>query len=189
MPSFAVQDPDFEASVRRSFDSLTLMRTVGARLQRVAPGEVEIDLPFREDLTQHHGYIAAAVLAAIVDVACGYAAMTLMPPGASVLTIEYKVNFLAPAQGERMIARGRVVRPGRTVTVCSGDVVAIVGENEKVVATMLATMASVGGQGRDVSQPRTNVTSAQGCTVVSHHSQSSFRRRWCVCRGLQRLAR
>ena len=79
MPAFAVQDADFEASVRRSFDSLTLMRTVGARLQNVAPGEVEIDLPFRDDLTQHHGYVAAAVLTAIVDVACGYAAMTLMP--------------------------------------------------------------------------------------------------------------
>src|SRR5262245_24347833 len=96
---FGVQDPEFEASVRRSFESLTLMRTVGARLVRVVPGEVEIDLPFREDLTQHHGYVAGAALTAIIDVACGYAAMTLMPPGASVLTIEYKVNFLSPAQG------------------------------------------------------------------------------------------
>jgi len=136
MPAFAVQDADFEASVRRSFDSLTLMRTVGARLQNVAPGEVEIDLPFRDDLTQHHGYVAAAVLTAIVDVACGYAAMTLMPPGASVLTIEYKVNFLSPAQGERMVARGRVVRPGR----CRCDS----GDNERIVATMLSTMATVG---------------------------------------------
>src|SRR5947208_16470040 len=101
MPAFAVQDADFEASVRRSFEGLTLMRTVGARLQRVAPGEVEIDLPFREDLTQHHGYVAAAVLTAVVDVACGYAAMKLMPSGASVLTVEYKVNFLEPAQVER----------------------------------------------------------------------------------------
>ena len=120
------------------------MRTVGAGLQNVAPGEVEIDLPFREDLTQHHGYVAAAVLTAIADVACGYAAMTLMPSGASVLTIEYKVNFLSPAQGERTVARGRVVRPGRTVSVCSGDVVAITGDNEKIVATMLSTMATVG---------------------------------------------
>ena len=120
MPSFAAQDPEFDANVRRSFEGLTLMRTVGARLQHVAPGEVEIDLPFREDLTQHHGYVAAAVLTAIVDVACGYAAMTLMPSGASVLTVEYKVNFLSPAQGERMLARGRVIRPGRTVTYAVG---------------------------------------------------------------------
>jgi uncharacterized protein (TIGR00369 family) len=186
MPSFAVQDPDFEASVRRSFGSLTLMRTVGAQLQSVAPGEVEIDLPFRGDLTQHHGYVAAAVLTAIVDVACGYAAMTLMPSGASVLTIEYKVNFLSPAQGDRMVARGRVVRPGRTVTVCSGDVVAIAGGNEKVVATMLATMAAVSWEGRDVPQPRTNIATAHGHPVGSHHPQASFRTRWCVCRGLRR---
>ncbi len=103
--------------MRRSFATLTLMRTLGARLQRVAPGAVEIALPFRDDLTQHHGYLAGAALTAIVDVACGYAAMTLMPPGASVLTIEYKVNFLSPARGERMLARARVVRPGRSVTV------------------------------------------------------------------------
>ncbi len=85
MAFFAPPDPDFETSVRESFAGLTLMRTVGARLLTVAPGEVEIDLPFRDDLTQHHGFLAAAVLTAIVDVACGYAAMTLMPAGASVL--------------------------------------------------------------------------------------------------------
>src|SRR5437667_12019491 len=131
MPPFTTQDPDFEESVRRSFESLTLMRTLGARLVSVAPGEVEIELPFREDLTQHHGFLAAAALTAIVDVACGYAAMTLMPAGASVLTIEYKVNFLSPARGERMVARARVVRPGRSVTVCAGDVFAVTGGQEK----------------------------------------------------------
>jgi uncharacterized protein (TIGR00369 family) len=125
MASFDAQDPDFEASVRESFGSLALMRTIGARLLSVAPGEVQIDLPFRADLTQHHGFLAAAVLTSIVDVACGYAAMTLMAPGASVLTVEYKVNFLSPAQGDRMLARGRVIRPGRTVTVCAGDVLAV----------------------------------------------------------------
>ena len=124
MAPFTPQEPTFEAGVRDSFASLALMKTVGARLLRVSPGEVEIDVPFRADLTQHHGFLAAAVQTAIVDVACGYAAMTLMPPGASVLTIEYKVNFLSPAEGERVLARGRVVRPGRTVTVCAGDVVA-----------------------------------------------------------------
>jgi uncharacterized protein (TIGR00369 family) len=189
MPSFEAQDPAFDANVRRSFEGLTLMRTVGARLQRVAPGEVEIDLPFREDLTQHHGYMAAAVLTAIVDVACGYAAMTLMPFGASVLTVEYKVNFLSPAEGERMIARGRVIRPGRTVTVCSGDVVAISCDSEKVVATMLATMATVGGPGRDVPEPRANRTEGHQRTVGSHRQRDSFRSRWCVCRRLQRVAR
>jgi uncharacterized protein (TIGR00369 family) len=186
MPAFTVQDADFETSVRRSFDSLTLMRTVGARLQNVAPGEVEIDLPSREDLTQHHGYVAGAVLTAIVDVACGYAAMTLMPAGASVLTIEYKVNFLSPALGDRMVARGRVVRPGRTVTVCSGDVVSIAGGDEKVVATMLATMATVSHAREDVAERRRDMTSVRGHAVGSHDRKASTRNRWCVCGALRR---
>lgn len=127
MPAFDPLDPGFESAVRASFDRLTLMRTIGARLEEVSAGEVEIVLPFRDDLTQHHGFMAAAVLTAVVDVACGYTAMTLMPPGSSVLTVEYKANFLAPAQGERMIARGRVIRPGRTITACAGDVFAVDG--------------------------------------------------------------
>ena len=189
MAAFAVQDPEFETSVRRSFDDLTLMRTVGARLHSVAPGEVEIDLPFRDDLTQHHGYLAGAVLTAIVDIACGYAAMTLMPSGASVLTVEYKVNFLSPAQGDRMVARGRVIRPGRTLTVCSGDVTAIVGGNEKIVATMLATMATVNRQDRDVPQRPTIVATAHGHPVASHQASASSRKRWCFCRGVQATGR
>ena len=137
-------DPEegFEQRVRDSFSRLTLMATIGARLLRIAPGEVEIDMPMRDDLTQQHGYMAAAVVTAIVDTACGYAAMTLMPAGASVLTIEYKVNFLAPARGERLRAHGRVVRPGGTVTVCSGDVYALSGGTETPVASMLGTMAT-----------------------------------------------
>jgi uncharacterized protein (TIGR00369 family) len=182
MPAFAAQDPEFDANVRRSFESLTLMRTVGGRLQHVALGEVEIDLPFREDLTQHHGYMAAAVLTAIVDVACGYAAMTLMPSGASVLTVEYKVNFLSPAQGERMLARGRVIRPGRTVTVCGGDVLAVRAGEEQLVATMLATMATVRGEGRNV--PPSMPPTAHEHRLGVHRSRDSWRqaRPWCVCR-------
>src|SRR5438128_3288486 len=185
MPSFAAQDPEFDANVRRSFEGLTLMRTVGARLQHVAPGEVEIDLPFREDLTQHHGYVAAAVLTAIVDVACGYAAMTLMPSGASVLTVEYKVNFLSPAQGERMLARGRVIRPGRTVTVCGGDVLAVIEGTEKLVATMLATMATVNPEGGDRSRTGTRSVTAHDHCTGSNHPRSSSRpaSAWCVCEG------
>ena len=186
MPSFAVQDPEFEQNVRRSFDSLIFMGTLGARLHRVAPGEVEIDLLFRDDLTQHHGYIAGAALTAIVDVACGYAAMTLMPSGASVLTIEYKVNFLSPAQGERMVARGRVVRPGRTVSVCSGDVVAIAGGNERIVATMLATMATISRTHQGAVERRRDMIRAGGHPVGSPNRESSRRARWCVCGGLRR---
>jgi uncharacterized protein (TIGR00369 family) len=184
MAGFGPQDPEFESGVRASFAKLTLMRTIGARILRVAPGEVEIDLPVRDDLAQHHGFLAAAVLTAIVDVACGYAAMTLMPPGASVLTIEYKVNFLSPAQGERMLARGRVIRPGRTVTVCSGDVVALNEGREKLVATMLATMATVNVESTDL--PRSEVSTASvNDRPAGVHQRSSPRaaRSWCVCRG------
>lgn len=184
MASYVPQDPEFEARVRGSFARQTLMRTVGARLLRVSPGEVEIDLRFREDLTQHHGFLAGAVVTAIVDVACGYAAMTLMPPGASVLTIEYKVNFLSPAQGERVIARGRVVRPGRMVTVCAGDVVALHTGREKTVATMLATMATVAAEGGEFARTEAAAASADNREGGLHQRQLSRpARRWCVCRG------
>lgn len=175
MRAFDPQDPDFQSAVHESFDRLTLMRTIGATLERVSPGEVEIVLPFRNDLTQHHGFMAAAVLTAIADVACGYAALTLMPPGSSVLTVEYKANFLAPARGERMVARGRVIRPGRTVTACAGDVVAVDGRREILVATLLATMMRVGGQ---------ELASPPAATAQMHQSAPHPRRtrRWCLCR-------
>jgi len=184
MASYVPQDPEFEARVRGSFASQTLMRTVGARLLRVSPGEVEIGFRFRDDLTQHHGFLAGAVVTAIVDVACGYAAMTLMPPGASVLTIEYKVNFLSPAQGERVIARGRVVRPGRAVTVCAGDVVALHTGREKTIATMLATMATVNSDGAEFARTEAGAASADDRRRGSHPRRASRPARpWCVCRG------
>ena len=175
MQAFDPQNVDFESAVRESFDRLTLMKTIGATLQRVSPGEVEIALRFRTDLTQHHGFMAAAVLTAVIDVACGYAAMTLMPPGCSVLTIEYKANFLAPAQGERVVARGRVIRPGRTVSVCAGDVVTVDRGQEKLVATLLATMMRVDGE---------PVSPRPAAKAPAHQSVTHPRRtrRWCLCR-------
>ncbi len=137
---FEPQDPNFETRVRASFARLSLMKTIGASLIRVSPGEVEIDLSFRQDLTQQHGFLAAGVVTAIVDTACGYAALSLMPAGPEVLTVEYKVNFVSPARGQRLIARGRVTKPGRTLTVCAGDVFALSNGSEKLVATMLATI-------------------------------------------------
>jgi uncharacterized protein (TIGR00369 family) len=119
---FEPLNPDFKSEISASFASLVLMRTIGAKLVRVAAGEVEIELPFRDDLTQQHGFIAAAIIAAILDVASGYAAMSLMPPGAGVITVEFKVNLLAPAVGERFIARGRVTRSGRTLSVCAAKI-------------------------------------------------------------------
>ena len=144
--TFTPANADFEQRVRASFGLQNVMRTIGAELVTVAPGEVVIALAFRDDLTQQHGYLHAAIVTAIVDSACGFAAYSLMPPEAAVLTIEYKVNFLAPAEGLRFIAHGRVVKPGRTVTVTTGDVVAETKTGPKPIATMLATMMTVTGR-------------------------------------------
>lgn len=137
---FEPKDTDYESRVRASFARQTFMRMLGARMTVVSAGSTEIELPFRDDLAQQHGYLHAAVVTGIVDSACGYAALSLTPAGKEVLTIEYKINLAAPATGEKMIARGRVLRPGRTVTLCAGDVFAVTGGKEKLVATMLATM-------------------------------------------------
>jgi uncharacterized protein (TIGR00369 family) len=180
MVDFVAQDPDFEAAVRESFARLRLMNTIRANLAEVEPGEVEVAVPFQEGLAQHHGFMGAAVLTAIADVACGYAAMTLMPAGASVLTVEYKVNFVAPAQGEHMVARARVVRPGRTVTTCAADVFGVTGGQEKLVATMLATMIQAGGESGTSSRHRD--ARSQVREPATHHP-SRRTRAWCVCRG------
>lgn len=181
MDQFEAQNERFEADVRESFARLTLMKTMGAGLLRVAPGEVDIDLPFRQDLTQQHGFLAAAALTAIVDVACGYAAMTLMPAGSTVLTVEYKVNFLSPAQGQRMLAQARVVRPGRTVTTCAGDVFAVSGGQRKLVATMLATIMRVSAE-REASSAR-DQDRAHRSGRLRADGRSERSRPWCVCRG------
>ena len=137
------QDPGFEARVRGSFAQQAVMETLGARLLRVAPGEVDIELPFRADLTQQNGFLHAGIVTTVLDSACGYAAFTLMPADAGVLSIEFKVNLLAPAQGERVVARGRVVRAGRTISVCQGDAFAVRDGEERHVATMTGTMMTV----------------------------------------------
>jgi uncharacterized protein (TIGR00369 family) len=146
MTQFEPQDPDFEARVRASFTRQQVMATLGATMTLVAPGEVEIQLPFRPDLTQQNGFLHAGIVTTIVDSACGYAAFSLMPVGVNVLTIEYKVNLLSPAVGALFAARGRVTKPGRTITVCAGDVVAVQDGREQLVATMLATMMAVGNR-------------------------------------------
>lgn len=139
------RDPQFHARVTDSFARQTIMTTIGATLTHVAPGEVDIVLPFRNDLCQQHGFVHAGVVTTIVDSACGFAALTLMPPGAGVLTIEFKSNFLAPAAGDTFVARGRVIRAGRQITVVSGEVIARSSAGEKVVSLMQATMMVVTG--------------------------------------------
>lgn len=143
MQSFDPHDPNYASRVQESFARQAVMRTIGAELSNVASGHVQIRLPYRDDLTQQDGYLHAGIITTIVDSACGYAAFSLMPPDAAVLTIEYKVNFLAPAVGEEFVATGRVSKPGRTLTVCHGDVVAVAGGDEKRIATILATMMTL----------------------------------------------
>ena len=143
MPTLTPRDPDFEARVREGFARQAYMATIGAEILRIAPGEIDLGLAFRADLTQQHGYLHAGVVTALVDSACGFAAFTLMPAGSGVVSVEFKVNLLAPSVGERMIARGRVLRPGRTLTACSGEVVAVTGGEETPVVAMLATMMRI----------------------------------------------
>ena len=147
MPPFTPSDPDFERRVRESFARQRLMQTIGAELVTIRPGEVEIALSFRPDLTQQHGYLHAAALAAIADSACGYAALSLMPEGTEVLSVEFKMNLLAPARGDRFVARSRVLRPGRTLTVCVAEVFGQreQDEEERIIAAMQATMITATG--------------------------------------------
>ncbi|MBA4066917.1 MAG: thioesterase [Isosphaera sp.] len=136
-------DDGFEPRVRASFARQRVMETIGAALTRVEAGAVEIALPYRADLTQQHGFVHAGIVATILDSACGYAAFSLMPADVAVLTVEYKINLLRPATGDHLVARARVVRSGKTLTVCAGDVVSQTGGAEAVVATMLATVMAV----------------------------------------------
>ena len=134
---------DAVAHVRESFARQGYMETLGAELVHVADGEVDIALPFSERLVQQDGFLHAGVVAGATDSACGYAALTRMQAGSEVLTVEFKINLLAPAAGERLIARGRVIRSGRNLTVCRGDAVTVSEGSEKHVATMTATLIAV----------------------------------------------
>jgi len=138
---FQPQDPAFAARVRGSFGRQKAMALIGASLTAVEPGYVEISLPFRDDLTQQKGYVHGGILGMICDSACGYSAFSLMPADCSLVTVEYKINILNPAIGS-LVARGRVVKPGRTLTVTRGDVYA---EDGKHVATMQQTLLMLAG--------------------------------------------
>jgi uncharacterized protein (TIGR00369 family) len=138
--TFEPRDPEFEQRVRTSFDKQAAMRTIGASIARVAPGEVDLVLDHRDDLTQQHGFLHAGIVTAAVDSACGYAALSLMEPGAAVLSVEFKVQLLAPARGARFRALGRVVRPGRLLTVVSGE---LRSDDDTLVAILNGTMIAV----------------------------------------------
>ena len=122
MTDFEPANPDFAAQVRASFARQGIMSLIGARLGRIEPGLAEISLPYRPDLSQQHGFFHAGVTSTIADSAGGYAAFTLFPADDTGLTVEYKINLVAPADGDRLTATGRVVKPGRTLTVCTLEV-------------------------------------------------------------------
>ena len=144
--SFTPKDPAYEERVGRSFSRQGLMETIGASLLRVAPGEVDIALPVTAKVSQQHGFTHAGAVSTIADSACGFAALTLMSPTAGVLTAEFKINLMAPAAGERLVACGRVVKPGRTLTVAQAEVFAEKGGERKLVALMTATLVAVEGR-------------------------------------------
>jgi uncharacterized protein (TIGR00369 family) len=146
LPLFEPRHPDFEQRVRDSFARQAAMMTLGATLASVRPGQVEIRLPWSQPLTQQHGFLHAGMVATALDSACGYAGFSLMPVEAAVLTIEFKINLLAPAQGESFRMIGNVIKPGRTVTVCEGRAYALDGGQEKLIATMGCTLMAVTGR-------------------------------------------
>ena len=143
--AFEPRDPEWAAKVRASFSRQTFMNTIGATLDLVAPGQCEISLPFRADLCQQHGFLHGGVVTAIAANAGGYAAFTLMPPGTSVVGVEYKLNLFASPTGERLIARGRVIRPGRTLHAVEAEIEAEKGGDTRPVGRMLATMMCAEG--------------------------------------------
>jgi len=144
MMSHRVSNPSFAEEIKRSFARQSVMQLIGARLERLEPGLVEISLPFRKDLTQQHGYLHAGIVTTIADSACGYAAFSLMPAGSGVLSVEFKVNLLRPAEGTHFVARAEVIKAGRTLTVVRADVIAHSNEHgPQLVATMQGTIMTV----------------------------------------------
>lgn len=140
-------DGNFEERVRTSFARQQVMATMGAELTRVTPGVVEIEMAYRPELTQQHGFLHAGIISTALDSACGYAAYSLMPASAAVLTIEFKVNLLSPGKGERFLFRGSVTKPGRTIIVADGQAYAFDGEGDaRLIATMTGTMMVVSGR-------------------------------------------
>jgi len=145
---FVPKDPLFAERVRASFARQRAMHTLGVEITRLAAGEIELAMPYEAAFTQQHGFVHAGIMATVLDSACGYAAFSLMPAEAAVLTVEFKTNLLAPAKGERFLFRAQVVKPGRTLTVCEGRAFALAngaqtGSQERLVATMNGTLMAL----------------------------------------------
>lgn len=146
MSRFQPVDPDFAARIRDSFARQGAMSHLGAQMMRVEPGEVEIELAYRPEVTQQHGFFHGGVTGAIADTAGGYAAFTLIAADATMLTVEYKINLIAPADGEKLVATGRVVKPGRTLTICEIEVSAVKGGVTTICARGMQTLIRLEGR-------------------------------------------
>jgi uncharacterized protein (TIGR00369 family) len=146
MAHFEVGDPGYAQRVRESFDRQGAMALLGASLSRVEPGECEIRLPYRPEVTQQHGYFHGGIIGTISDSAGGYAAYTLMPRDSSVLTVEYKMNLLAPGDGDLLVARGQVLKCGRSLVVTRVDAVVVKEGRETLCATLLQTLMTMHGK-------------------------------------------
>lgn len=144
--SFEPKDADWQAKVRASFAKQGAMGLLGAQLVELRPGYCEIHLPWRPDLTQQHGYFHAGVISTVVDTAAGYAGFTLMPPGSSVLSVEFKLNLLAPGDGELLIATGEVIKPGKTLVITRGEAYVVKGDKTTHCSTMQQTLMTMHGK-------------------------------------------
>ena len=143
MTSFEPKDPHFEARVKASFARQQTMTTLGIEITGLRPGEIELRMPQMPAYTQQHGFTHAGIIATALDSACGYVAFSLMPADAAVLTVEFKTNLIAPAKGEYFLFRARVVKPGRTITVCDSQAFAVESGEERLVATMTGTLMAL----------------------------------------------
>ncbi len=142
--NFQPKDDNFDQRVRASFARQAAMATLGVEIVSLRPGEIELAMPYGPSYTQQHGFMHAGIITTALDSACGYAAFSLMPADAAVLTVEFKTNFIAPANGERFIFRAQVVKPGRTLTVCDARAFAVRdGTEEQLIATMSGTLMAV----------------------------------------------
>lgn len=143
---FEPRDADWEAKTRASFDKQGAMGLISARLMALKPGYCEIHLPWRPDLTQQHGYFHAGIISTAVDSAAGYAGFTLMPAGSSVLSVEFKLNLLAPGDGELLIATGEVIKPGKTLVITRGEAYVVKNGQTTHCATMQQTLMTMHGK-------------------------------------------
>jgi uncharacterized protein (TIGR00369 family) len=139
-------DPDFERRVRESFNRQAFMTLVGAHISELKPGFCEIQVPYKRELSQQHGFFHGGIVGTVADNAGGYAAFTLMPSDASILTVEYKINLVAPGDGERLVAQARVIKAGRTLTLCGSDVFVVKSGVQTLCASALVTLMALHGK-------------------------------------------